>query len=542
VRELCGRVRAVDALPPLAGVLGILSTQSWLRTDGGAGALNLLIPGWDNSGHFDMFRMIWLHGQTIDGLPAPGPADAWHYSDYPQGFHATLVSIAQLMWPHAVDDLGATTMAYTRSAAILLVLAVVTLIAGLCALPAMRRRPEIAAPLAAVLAGAMVLGPGQELFDAGFGSFLVPCVLAGAAVFAALLAPRVAAPVYVAALGGAIVGVAHGWLLLLVTMIPTAVAFAVPLRAHRWRAGRGAWIASCVLVVLTGTAVLRAAVIILSKGAGTNVLALPGGITPPPSGLAVVVLLGAMGACIVAAAQSSGQGRGGRSTAWRLVVLAVSTPFAVAALAYIARVQIQANGSVGYYFWKLLIGDMMIALCIGIAAAALAVRARPNPATRQARVALVTGSAVVAVALTQVFGYFGPTNKEVGLTSSDRTSQTRLQHDTAVMGFRPDADALLAAASVPVDDAFHAAYLQDPTTGHLNPVNAQQWFMSLHSTWTTRGNIESIDLAKEQVTLEDAVAVANDWLQAHRGQLVVPPTLYAALAGSPDADRVLTWD
>lgn len=539
--RIAGRARMVDLVPLAAGGLSVAALWIWLTPKNGQSALSVLMPGWDNSAHFNMFRMIWTHGRTIDGVPAPVP-DQWAFFHYPQGYHATLVSVADLLWPAAGQDLGASLMAFSRATALLVAALVALLVAGICALPSTRRRPEVAAPIAAVVTAAMVLGVGRELFAAGFASFLVACLQAGAAVIVVVLAPRVASPVYVVALGGAIVAVAHSWLLLLIVLLPVCAALMVPFRRFSWRAPRSAWLSSLAVVAVTGAAVLRAYAIIMSNGFTAEELEASGGITPPSAGLSVLVLLGTLGVCLATVPIIASRGRTGRVLAWKLGVLAGSPPVAAMVLVYLARLQIGAHGAVSYYFWKLLTGAVLVALCVIAAAAASVFRARPEPSTRLARGGLLAGSAVVALALTQAFGYTGPAAPNEGFDPSDRASDSLKFVDWAIDTQRPMAARMYAAVAVDVADAFDAAYLQDPETGQIHPSNAQQWFMSLHESWTPRGNSEAGELAQGQTDLAGAVRVGEAWLHAHpTGQLVVPPELRAAMASSPGAERVLSW-
>lgn len=541
IGQIFGRVRGVDALPPAVFGVGLIATRPWLTTRSGVDALSLLITGWDNSGHFDMFRMLWSHGRTIDTLATAQGQGQWQYDNYPQGFHATLVSIADLMWPAALHDVGSALLAYTHSVSLLMAAAAAVLAAGMTSLPPLRHRPEVALPLVALLSAAVLLGEGQELLVAGFGAFLYPCILAATAMFLVLLSPRVASPTWLLALGGMVAGVAHGWLPLLAALGPAAVAYLLPTTRLNWRASRRAWVLSVAIVAAAGYAVWRAVRILVDHGAGAESLTQPGGINPPPIGTSLASLIGAAAVAGIAAVVLWRPSIMRRRWSWRFLALSLTPVVSVAALAFVAKLQIDANGQVGYYMWKLLAGVGFMAIALVCAGLACAADALPRWRSAAAQRGAVAGAVLAGLGLTQMFGYFGPSLPSVGLVSHDRATTARQQFDVAAAGFRPDAEALLQAVAVPIADPFAAAYLQDPATGHLNPINAQQWFMSLHGTWTRQGNFASVDLAKNQATTADAVAVGRSWLGANGGQLVVPPSLYRLLAASGGAGRAVTW-
>jgi hypothetical protein len=538
------RFRPVDSIPPLTAALGVWTLRGWVFPQSPESALAILLPGWDNSGHFDMFHMIWSHGRTMDGIAPPGVSEVWHYNDYPQAFHATMASIAQIGWPRAVNDIGASLIVYDKSSAIVIIAAVTTVVAGLCSIPTMRRRSDVAAPLAGIIAGTFLLGPGLSLVQAGFGAFLVPCAYVAAAIFVVFTIPRFASPIYVAALCGAILGVAHGWILLLTLVAPIGASALLPLRSFYWRATRARWIWVCILLAAGGAGVLHAFNILRRSGSSPS-LAIPGGIVPPPTGLTVALSLGAVGACIVAMATARVRGRADQLIVWRFVVLAMAAVAAGVVLIYLAHIQIAANGIVGYYFWKFLTGWTFVAVTIITVATSSLVRQRRSRGTFGSRTLLGIGSIFLALALTQVYGYVGPTNAVRGLVSSDTASVARAEFRALASQLAPDAHDLLDAAEVPIADPLNSAYLQDPSITRLNPINAQQWFLSLHEGWTERTNMASIALDKQQVTVEGAAWVAGLWLANNSGTLVVSPSLHAQLAGSasgcPARPCIATW-
>jgi hypothetical protein len=542
VRGLVPETRAVDLVPVATAALGLVTFAPALLRVNPASALALLLPGWDNSAHFNMFRMILTHGRTVDALPPPTVGDHWIYFDYPQSFHATAATVTQLLWPDAATDAGSSLVAYNRSTALVIVAAVTVIVAGITASRGMRSRWEVAGPIAGLVAGAYFFGPGIESIHSGFASFVLPCTLIGAAIFVVLAMDRIPHPVYVLALGGAVVGVAHGWILLLLLAAPVVVAVLLPLDRERWRGSRQDWWLTALVGVLTTYGVLRAAVIVLRSASGSTLTA-PGGILPPVIGVLAALTLGAAGVALMASARSRTNVHGSRGPAQRLLVCAGLIPIAGAMAVYLVRIQVEAHGVVGYYFWKHLTGFELV--CVALLAAGVAMLARTTRAPRGSSgpLRLLCATVLLSVATTQVFGYTGPTDQQRGLVSTDPISNHRDVFRAQVAAQESTASQLLSAAHVLEHEQTGSAFLGSP--GTLNPINAQQWYLALRGTWTTNGNAESRDLLGAEVDMAATRAVASTWLELHDGVLVVSPDVLPYLEGLDEAGsgsgRVRSW-
>ena len=243
LHRLWPRLRPADALPVLAAGASAWVTSSWLRMATGPDALAVLIPGWDNSAHYDMAAMIRRHGVTVDRL-ADIPPEHWKFAEYPQGFHSFVAAVMETIGSPAQSAPGLELVTYVRAQGWVMVLAATMLAAGLAALPWLRRRPMVALPIVAGVVTAFVLGPGGTAFTTGFPNFVVAAALAGCVPLLVVTMPRVVMPLHLAALGALLVGVAQGWLLLLVAAVPAAMALALPVRRRSWAASRAAWLIS----------------------------------------------------------------------------------------------------------------------------------------------------------------------------------------------------------------------------------------------------------------------------------------------------------
>ena len=190
----------------------------------------MLMGGWDNVAHFSMVHMIRRFGAVVSALPPPTPGATWQFASYPQGFHAVAAGVVELLIGPDDTWLGPELVAYTQAMALVVIAVATTVVAGFCALPAVRRRPVLALPVAAFVSAVFLLGPGSLAIGGGIANFAVACGLAVAVVLLVVPAARVVSPLTLAAIGGAVVGVATTWVLLLALAGPALLALVLPLR------------------------------------------------------------------------------------------------------------------------------------------------------------------------------------------------------------------------------------------------------------------------------------------------------------------------
>lgn len=350
-RALLPRMDGVDAIPLLATAASTWVVSGWLRIRTGSAALAALLPGWDNSGHFDMVQMLLRHGLTID-LLGPGPrGETWQYADYPQGYHAVVATLVEAAGKPA--DPGAAALSYLHASAWVVALLGGLLAAAVCSVPALRRRPALALPAAALLVAAFVTGPGATAFTGGFPNFVFAAALTACIPLLVAATPRVPMPLHVAAIGALLVAVANSWILLLAVAVPAAVVLAFPLTKARWRGTRRRWVATSavLLFVALGSLVPLRTLSSLSAGA---VLVTPGGIGAVEPGFILAVALGAVVACLL------GPSARPRGRAWHAV-----TPMAgLVAVGALGAWQLSSAGALSYYFYKLLVGVELVSLAV----------------------------------------------------------------------------------------------------------------------------------------------------------------------------------
>ncbi|MGI5126748.1 hypothetical protein ACQEVB_08010 [Pseudonocardia sp. CA-107938] len=516
-RALVPRIRAADVALPVVAAGAVLLHQPFLSTKTPVQSLALLMTGWDNSAHYSMYSMLRTYGVTVDGLTAPPPSGGvWQFTSYPEGFHALVATVAELLVGPTRRDVGTELLLYGRGTALVVLGAVLVVVAGLCALPAARRRPALAVPGAVLVATAFLVGPGAEAVNGGFSNFLLACALTVVVALVVLPMPRVFLPVPLGAAAGALLGVASGWVLLLAVAAPAALALLVPMRRPRWRGDRVQVIASLTVVVVMLECMGRTAAVLMRVTA-TDPLLIVGGIVAPNLGLVAAATVGALGACVWAARRGP-----------RLLALAVA-PFVGGGVAVaLAVAQLNASGVVTYYGYKFMTGLLLAAL--GIAAAALLHALSPPPWDGlAARVRAAAGGLALAVAATQVFGltWVLPTLPGELRIGAPGVVDQRAQQ--AMIDAPPSMTELaVRAADVQAEAGTRLVfYLDAPADGHIDPLLAAQWYFALTDTWTMQGNALATRYRLSDGSPDDVAKTVRGLFTGRPDVLVATPAVTA---------------
>ncbi|GEL24091.1 hypothetical protein PSU4_30450 [Pseudonocardia sulfidoxydans NBRC 16205] len=488
-RALLPRFRIVDVYPALAVGLGCVVLAPWLQVKTPTQTLGMLMLSWDNSAHFSMFHMIRSTGVTVDMLPPPAGGGTWQFASYPQGFHTLVAAIVEIIDGPQVASVGGELLSYTRGVALLVIAATALLVAGLCALPVLRRRPLVTLPLATLVAAVFLLGPGALSFYDGFGNFVLACAMVVAVALVAIPMPRAFMPVHVLGLAGAVVGVAQGWALLGVLAAPAALAALLPLRRSRFRA-RPLPLLACLLILAAAVGCLVRTLVVLSAVAVENPLVLAGGASEPDYPLTIGVTAAAILLAIVAHRATR------RAERPRLVAL-VGTPLAgVACSVVLIVMQLDASGSITYYGFKFMTAVSIVAVCL----VAIPLAHFGRRITRR-RWLIVPGAALsltLAAASTQAFGWTfatipqGPT---AGLETSAPAGLVSREQEIRLIAAPPSTADLATLVPAGVPEVPGTLVFLDVTDGYpIDPVMAAQWFFSLTDTWTTEGNTIAGDI------------------------------------------------
>ena len=512
---LLPRLRAVDLLIPVTAGVAMVVLQPWLQVKSATQTLALLMGGWDNVAHFSMVHMIRGTGVTVDELPPPSGGGTWQFFSYPQGFHADVATIIEVMAGPVRGGIAAELLAYSRGVALLVIIVVVMLVAGLCALPALRRRPAVAVPASAFVATVFLFGPGAALIQGGIGNFTLACALVVAIALLAVPAARVISPLTLAAIGGAVVGIATSWVLLLVMALPAVLVLVAPFRLRRWRATAvGVGITVFLLLAVAGCLARTAEV--LGRVQAEDPLTIDGGVIPLNVGLLVASALGMLGAAVLAR-----RGFAAPAVRSRVAGLGFVPLFGAAAATVLIIVQIETNDKVSYYGFKFMIGMLIVLLAVlVIPVVHLVPPVRPGGLLVTART--VAASALAALALTQVFGFtFDASDVKLpagapgvaNLVADAKVIQTPPL--AAALAFRLERAARLHPGGIPA----RAYYLDVSADRRISAILAAQWYLSLSDTWTSQSNYVAVGTSFRD-NGPDAVADAR-WVLVTRPDTVV---------------------
>ncbi|MHA7278900.1 hypothetical protein ACX80H_04015 [Arthrobacter sp. MDT2-2] len=479
LHRLLPELTPLDALPIVTGAAAVI-TQLPALTAGTAGkALSLLSLSWDNASHFTMYSTLQARDRVIPLLGVAADGSRWSFQDYPQGFHAVLATLSQLVCGPGALGPEAAVVAFARLSAVVTVLSAVLVSAGLVSLPAMRRRPGVALPVLSAVSAGWLFGPGAMAYHHGFPNFYLGVALVVSAVLVAFTMEKPLLPLPLAALGGSAVGVAQNWVLLLVFLAPLPLILFLPRRRVRWRASRSGWAAALLTVVLT-LAGVGLALRQISAIEVKTVIGATGGVPRPE----VVETTAVFVLCAVLSILALRMHRAGSLPRMRLplLVLTAGTLFAV----WLGGVQLLEAGKLSYYVLKFLIAFELVALVL--AAVALMVlmdrrrqQRRPLPASSTVRLPGVVASVLAALAATQLFGAaplaWGHTPLGTSAAAQEVADQQKVLAEVPA-----HVQSLLRA--VEQGNGEPAIYVTTEDGSVFHPILAQQWYSGLSGTYT----------------------------------------------------------
>lgn len=497
VRLLVPRARWIDSIPFLSALLSALSLGTMLTIRSPLDALSIFTSKWDYQSHFSIYYMIRRHGEVIPTIPQSTAGDVWGFSEYPQGFHALLATMSDLLRP-SYTSVDSELISFMNLQAACSVLTVLIVAAGLCALPAVRRRAAVMTTGIAVAMAAWIYGPGSIPAYEGFANFYLACGMATATVLALLTFQRRVPVIGVAAVGAGLVSICNNWLLLVSLL---AVVFGIKLWTvvrQRGSYSRRWWILSsaCISVSVLGTALPIIQISPLIEQS-QHILEAQGGIAYPDFGLALVAIVLAL---VLGFANRSLAVRT-RSLQLREERLDVSRAAAglfipIALCIWLAVSQSVQNGAISYYFYKYLIALLLLAWPLAVAAAAALIPPAVPAEGPVRKRSLTLALCVLAITATQVFGFSVPGLQTIGLPATARpltemsNQQARLQ---SMPAFVPR---LLQSARQPQP----ASTVYIPGPGTVDPILAARWqwgMRGMSSSATTHLSFDLVDIVKD---------------------------------------------
>lgn len=548
-RSLLPRARLIDLW--LAGSVAVIAwiNEPRLVTTTPEVAMSRLLLGWDNVAHFNMTEMIRRYGVMIIHAPAP-PHGEWTYGAYPQGFHAVAATVMEMLVGVRVQDPAVELGAYAHALTVVAVVAVATVVAGLCSLPALRRRPLLALPLVAFVVATFGLGPGGLILNNGFPNYFVAVAMLCCIPLVVVQASRPGSLPMLVAVSGAALGVAHNWALLLVLGALAVVAAAFPWRRSRWPSSKRAWTLAGLVVIATAIGGAAAWSLLRAYPSLVDILKIKGGISPVPVNPVILetMLAAAAAASIgfrVRRRPSTQHGDEAVRVGWLALVPAGG--FLVAAL--VAAIEIRNGGDVTYYFWKVAIALQIVSVVVLCSAVPFVVR-RPEPVRgRWVRLGRALGrslaSVAVAAAVFQAYGAWHVFPTQIGGPAAPGI-QGRLANEALAKRPIEDARLLLDAVRATSGNRAPAVFAVPSPTGKVDGFLLVQWYYALTGTWTTSNDEllrefrvpNGADVEAVTRTTQAALAARPDVV------VVVAPEMAHEVRDAVTAaqrDRILTW-
>lgn len=471
------QARFVDILPFLAGAFGFLVHINQLTVRRAEDAMSLMLLAWDNASHFNIFHMQRTTGTV---LPVAGPAEdgsRWAFSDYPQGFHSALVLMSELVRKTSPDDWEADTVTYVNFSAIMNIAVVVLVVAAVCSLPALRKRPLLGTPIAAFVAAGWLFGPGALASMHGFPNFFFTVGLAASGIVLLHSMRRPLEPLPLIAVGACAAGVVQNWALLIVFLIPSALAVMLVTPRGRWRATRAEVVSACVVAAIVVAAAVAATKQLLSVPAD-NLLFAVGGVPDSDLGLLLAALLILAGFYVLLRTGSAAENELAVRARWSMGSVGAGTALAVA----MASAQLSNSGAVSYYTQKFSISLALVALVVlALSVGAVMDVLGPKEFAMKSAQGLVL-SAAFSLAATQAYGFPFPL-KSVGLPPSSASGLESTKQETALKTGSAARDRLLLAVRGAGNIGIPGLYLTTRPS-ELDVILAQQWFDSLRGTYS----------------------------------------------------------
>lgn len=516
LRTLLPQMQGVDALPLLGAAASLWAVQGFIAVRSAEQSLLLLTQSWDFAPHFNMYNMIRTHGSVLAVLPAAPDGGPWSAATYPQGFHSLMALLAEVVAGSKAGDVGQELVLFTRLVGVVSILGTLIVVAALTSLPVLRHNFFVSLPLVTIVATAWIIGPGAIPVFGAFPNFGLGVALCVACVAVVQLRRVVPPATGTAVLILALIGVAHGWILLLVLCLPSVLVYAWHLLQHRTQLIKPV-ISFQVFLALLGVTALLAAIWQLRTMSAGEVLTTNGGIDRADSGVAILcIIMNAFVALAFYSRRKVGSAEARHGTLTSLHVLA--TPlFAAVLLIVLAVFQLVQSGVITYYFHKSFLAvEILAIICTVIGAAELW---SPWLVAQSRRKTFMAASLLTALGATQFFGFPFTSLNEQGLKPTAHGS-IAAHHQSALLAgeIPPMVHKMLGAARIQQD----RTYIHVGFNNYFDPMLFSQWSLSLQGRWTNK--------------IEPALQMTRPLTE---GPSKVPEAIDGILRSMPDVDVVV---
>lgn len=539
LRLIALRLRAVDYLLIAAGVMVAWQYSPYIVLNDAKMALARLLPGWDHSAHFDMAVRIRESGVLTIFAPSP-PGGQWRNANYPEGYHAAVAGVMELLHGAVRLSQGATIITYSRAMAIVVVIAVVTTLAALASLPALRKKRCLAFPSLMLLTATLILGPGGWVVYSGFPNFMVAvCMLAaGLVAFSSSAYPARSRYMVLVTLSS-VLALAYNWALLVVVVIPPGVMIGLSLICHRRRLNKwGVAFWSCVGCALS--IMLLVPLRILGGQAGNlKDLALLGNGVPIPFDMRVLLLastLALVGPVFAASARSSRR---------ILTVLSVSMFVGLLVAIELGHRRFMVDGTLGYYFWKFAAAMAVVSVAVALVSLIIV---WPEGGWLCRTVDRIQFAASLAVGISMLFVYGAPVAVPIDVQLPPSAGRAARSEAIAVgLSLTGDAGSLLQATEAAEQTESLVVLLPFPAAQTTPQALVGAWYLALTGNWTILAHdVTAGQPEKAEQNVDAAVDAARAVFTKHPDAVVVVGPQFAAelrsaLGQTIRPDQIRSW-
>ena len=454
-----------------SGVAAFFTFQWWrgVSEGGPAVVLERLLPVWDFSSHFNFFLMNLTHGQYITRLSVSEQKFRWDGVEYPSGIHYVWSRFAN--WQRGDLAVHTERAIPVFANSVIVTMAITVAVMGICFMRlgnSVNRRFSYGAIGAGLAVGLVATGPLSQTVYAGFVN-MTAVVIGSALILTVFARPLESQVMQTVVLAASTLALVYNWYPTALLVLPILVLHLIQLvRGRRW-----------ILLSAVGipTAAAAAAPVLQTLTLGIKHLDLQGGVQPIQTGVLVAVMLSSVGVA-VHAVRWDGLRR----------YLITGVPPAALLLALGLRLRM-TTGQYPYYFHK----ASLLILSFALMSIALALIERSEQIAgidsggRMRSTASTLGSVLIAVALTQTFGYWGV---DYPTLSGGNTAIGVLSRNELVKGstvFLPTAKAVLreaeAARNLPLDRRSCLTLIIPTRLGVSDGTTNGPWMGTLSNVW-----------------------------------------------------------
>lgn len=539
LRTLVPSFHVTDACLPLVALAALVTFRLWISASTPQQALKLLLVGYDNVAHFDIFRMLRLNGMTVHRMGISPDGTGWSYGEYPHASHALLATYADLVQPtpgSGSQDL----LLYMHVSALAMTVALLVLVGALCSIPRLTDRPLVMLPSVALTVAAFLWTPGASAIADGFANFWIAAVLASTTILLAMSVvggdPQLRV---IAAASGALSAAALTWVPLALLASPALLLLCPSGRARNGtRSPTTAWVGRLFLLAAV-LAVVKAASMIVGHVAVSTLVGAEGQVTGTSIGPLLIIAIVAIGGLtryprMVVRASPEADDPPDSS---RLRALSLTPIGGMVVLAILLLMQLRTLGTTSYFFLKLLVGYELVIVPMTAALVALYVVALvPRRVARPRALLLAVGSAVVAA---QFLGQVAPGSAPMLV---ERTYGT--DADGEPLSLAAMSSGIIASVGQ-TDVGFDREYVALGVAHGYTALLPAVWHHSLTSTLTVRSQERMSSFNGRIADPDEAVAPLRRMMLGHPTcTVIVDPHYVARLQarlGSDLAGRVVGW-